>query len=239
MQLSNLLETLNTLSPFEFQEEWDNCGLQIGNPNDDVKNIYLSLDIDFEMLESLPCDTTLITHHPLIFRPLKNLDFSRYPQMLIKKMADKNISLISLHTNFDKTHLNSFVAKKIFNIDESTQDEYIFSFSVNMSFDDALEQTTKALKLSNPRYVKSKEQINRCSIITGSGASFIPKIKSDLFLTGDIKYHDALMAKNIGLSLIDIGHYESEIHFCECLRNELELLGIAAIIADFKNPYQQ
>ena len=57
------------------------------------------------------------------------------------------------------------------------------------------------------------------------------------FLTGDIKYHDAMQAKSIGLSLIDIGHYESEHFFAQILLKHLKFLGLEVIIASSKNPF--
>ena len=74
--------------------------------------------------------------------------------------------------------------------------------------------------------------------------SLLGDIKADCFLTGDIKYHDALEAKDRGISLIDIGHYESERYFCDLLEsiliNDLKINEIMGIISkkDFKNPFE-
>jgi len=62
-------------------------------------------------------------------------------------------------------------------------------------------------------------------------------IKAECFLTGDIKYHDAMEAKTIGLSMIDIGHFESERYFGEILAKDLENLGLSVIISSSKNPF--
>jgi len=62
-------------------------------------------------------------------------------------------------------------------------------------------------------------------------------VKADCFLTGDIKYHDAMEAKSIKLSLIDIGHYESEHYFAQILQKHLKNLGLKVIIASSENPF--
>ena len=62
-------------------------------------------------------------------------------------------------------------------------------------------------------------------------------IEADCFLTGDIKYHDAMEASSLGLSMIDIGHYESERYFGEVLGGYLEKLGLSVIISPSKNPF--
>jgi len=65
----------------------------------------------------------------------------------------------------------------------------------------------------------------------------IDEIEADCFLTGDIKYHDAMQAKSINLSMIDIGHYESECFFGEILQKYLKNLGLAVIISQSENPF--
>ena len=72
---------------------------------------------------------------------------------------------------------------------------------------------------------------------TGAGASLIDEVNADCFLTGDIKYHDAMKALSENLMMVEIGHYESERFFAEILLEELKVLPILAIIANSKNPF--
>ncbi len=89
MRVREIYNFLNELSPFSLQSEWDNSGLLIGDLNTIVKTIYLSLDIDSELLESIEDNSLVITHHPLIFKGIKKIDFSAYPANLIQKMIQK------------------------------------------------------------------------------------------------------------------------------------------------------
>ena len=104
---------LDALSPFATQASWDNSGLLIGTRSDAFDRIYLSLDVDRALVEEAEEHSLIITHHPLIFSGLKQLDFARYPSNLIQTIVRKNIALIAMHTNFDLSHLNAYVARKL------------------------------------------------------------------------------------------------------------------------------
>ena len=81
------------------------------------------------------------------------------------------------------------------------------------------------------------EVIEKCALVTGSGASLLSRINADCFLTGDVKYHDAMEAIALKQSIIDIGHYESEAYFTDILQHDLEKLGLSVIISPTKNPF--
>jgi hypothetical protein len=110
-------------------------------------------------------------------------------------------------------------------------------FDVNRSFDEFALDVKNSLNLKFTKNIKAQEYIKTAVLTTGSGASLIPKIEADCFLSGDMKYHDSLSAKERGLSIIDIGHYESEIYFADILDKELKIKNIFAIIANSRNPF--
>jgi len=99
----------------KYLEEWapkgiawvkDNVGLQVGDPEVKIKNIMISLDLKEEVIESALKESCnlIVTHHPLLFRPLKNLDFAKNKNaVMIEKMIKNNITLYSAHTNLDFT----------------------------------------------------------------------------------------------------------------------------------------
>jgi putative NIF3 family GTP cyclohydrolase 1 type 2 len=94
------------------------------------------------------------------------------------------------------------------------------------------------LGLETLRVVSPKHQINSIALTTGAGASLIDEVDADCFLTGDIKYHDAMKAMSQNLMMVDIGHYESEKYFAEVLMKELKNLGILGIISQSQNPFE-
>ena len=237
MKILDIYAFLDKLSPFDLQESWDNSGLLIGEFSQDIKKIALSIDVDEALIDSLEKDSLLITHHPIIFGGLKQLEFSKYPANLIKKMIEKNISNIAMHTNFDQTHLNNYVAKEVLGYKIVKKDGFVIYLEVNEDFETFTKKVSSAFGLRHSRCVKCSDMVEIAALTTGSGCSLMKSIKADCFLTGDIKYHDAMEAKSINLSLIDIGHYESEHFFAQILLKHLKNLGLEVIIASSKNPF--
>lgn len=237
MTIEQIYNHLNELSPFELQEKWDNSGLLVGDFSQEVTKVALSIDVDEALIDSLENDTLLITHHPIIFGGLKQLEFNKYPSNLLKKMIQKNISNISMHTNFDKTHLNDFVASDVLGYNILYKDSFITYIEVNEEFDRFASSIARVFNLPYIKCVKNREFIKNVALVTGSGGSLIKDVRADCFLTGDIKYHDAMEASSINLSLIDIGHFESEQFFTEILHKHLKNLGLKAIISSSKNPF--
>jgi len=237
MKISQIYEFLNELSPFELQESWDNSGLLLGDFNQDVKKIVLSIDVDESLIDSIDNDSLLITHHPLIFGGLKQLEFNKYPANLIQKMIKKNISNIAMHTNFDQTHLNEYVATEVLGYKIAQKDGFVAYLDVDEEFDEFAKKVSLAFGLPHARCVKSSNRVKRVALTTGSGCSLLKSIDADCFLTGDVKYHDAMEARSIKLSLIDIGHFESEHFFAQILHQHLKNLGLEAIISSSKNPF--
>jgi len=237
MILQDIYTALDKISPFELQERWDNSGLIVGDMSYDVEKIVLSIDIDEELLLNSDEGVLFIVHHPLIFDGLKSLDFSRYPSNLIKIMIEKSQSCIAMHTNFDKSHLNRYVFEEILGFKAEESSDFLLTDYRGWSSNELLAHIKDRLNLENIKMVAPKESINSISLCTGSGASLIDSVKADCFLTGDIKYHDAMKAKSQNLMMIDIGHYESEMFFSELLARELKDLPLLAIITHSKNPF--
>jgi len=237
MKLEDIYNTLDEISPFELQEKWDNSGLIIGDMNRNITSLVVSLDIDEELLLEHDEGVLFIVHHPLIFSGLTSLDFSKYPANLIEIMIQKNQSLIAMHTNFDKTHLNRYVFENILGFSTTSQSEFLCTTIQNWQGSDLIAHIKERLQLPLLKVVAPKETIESISLCTGAGASLIDSVQSDCFLTGDIKYHDAMKAKSQNLMLIEIGHYESEQFFAEVLAKELKLLPLLAIITNSKNPF--
>ncbi|MGE3613639.1 MAG: Nif3-like dinuclear metal center hexameric protein [Sulfurimonas sp.] len=237
MKLSEIYTFLDSLSPYELQEKWDNSGLLLGDFNQDIQKIVLSIDVDEALIDSMEENSLLITHHPLIFGGLRQLQFNQYPANLIQKMIQKNISNISMHTNFDQTHLNDYVATQILGYEIVQKEGFVAYLDVEEDFDTFAAKVATAFSLPHAKCVKSAQWIHRAALTTGSGGSLLKSVKADCFLTGDIKYHDAMEAKSINLSMIDIGHFESERYFAEILLKHLKNLGLEAIISSSKNPF--
>ncbi|AJC87928.1 Nif3-like dinuclear metal center hexameric protein [Campylobacter insulaenigrae] len=238
MKIKEIYHFLNSISPFETQSSWDNSGLLIGDLDQEIKKIYLSLDVDEHLLENASCNSLFIVHHPLIFNGLKHISGQLYPQKLITKMIQKNIALIAMHTNFDLSHLNAYFTEEILGFNIKTKDNFVIYCDINLSFNDLVSHIKDKLSLKYIKVVEAAREINSIAICTGSGGDLIPYIKADCFLSGDFKYHQALESYHNGLSLIDMGHYESENYFGKILSRYLQNFPIEVIISVSKNPFQ-
>ena len=237
MTVEEIYTHLDSISPFELQEKWDNSGLNVGEMTREVSEVVVSLDIDSDMIETAKEGTLFVVHHPLIFDKLGSLDFSKYPSNLLEKMILKKHSLIAMHTNFDQTHLNKYVFEKILGFKLEKQDSFLCTAKGEWNYKALLKRIKEKLNLPTLKVVGKKENISSIALCTGAGASLMDEVEADCFLTGDIKYHDAMKAMSEDLMLIDIGHYESEKFFAEIMSDELKVLPILAIITNSKNPF--
>lgn len=144
-----------------------------------------------------------------------------------------------MHTNYDLSHLNAYFTEEILGFNISFRDEFLIYVENSISFEALCALVKKSLNLQNLRISDcGKKELKRIAICTGSGGDLIPKIDADCFLSGDFKYHQALEAVSNGLSLIDLGHFESERYFSQCLAKDLKNLPLQVIMSVSKNPFQ-
>lgn len=236
MKLSEIYSFLNELSPFELQEAWDNSGLIVGDRDTDIQKIYLSLEPTLEVLEEIEPNSLLLTHHPLIFSPLKRLDFADITARALRLTMQKNISIIAMHTNYDKTHLNEYFATTIMGFENISKEGFLVYADVDMSFEELAGLVKQKVGLGSVNCVQKNGRIQKVAIVTGSGASFLSKIDADCLITGDVKYHDAIFAMEKNIGVIDATHYATEAVFAASISENLKILPIKAIIANSKNP---
>ncbi|TET90777.1 MAG: Nif3-like dinuclear metal center hexameric protein [Sulfurovum sp.] len=237
MKLQEIYDFLDKVSPFELQEKWDNSGLILGDMQREASQIVVALDIDVEMIEEAKEGTLFIVHHPLIFGKFTQLDLSKYPANLLEKMILKKQSLIALHTNFDQTHLNRYVFEKVLGFTLETENAFVCTTKGKWHYKELLTLLKEKLNLPTLKVIGKKETITSIALTTGAGASLMDEVEADCFLTGDIKYHDAMKAMSEDLMMVDIGHYESEKFFAQIILDELKVLPLLAIISNSKNPF--
>ncbi|WQW17446.1 Nif3-like dinuclear metal center hexameric protein [Helicobacter pylori] len=238
--VKEVLEVLGCLSPFELQELWDNSGLNVGSENHEFSQIIACLEITLKIALNTPKNALIITHHPLIFKPLKTLNDESYPGNILKILIQKNISVISMHTNFDKTHLNKHFASALLGFDGLMEKGLMLvKENANIEFDALVKKIKSSLGVGSLACVKSSPIIKDLAFVCGSGASMLYSLKAQSCLvTGDVKYHDAMIAQSLGISLIDATHYYSERGFALIMAEILHSFNYLVTIENFKNPLQ-
>lgn len=210
MKVLDILEFLEKLAPLELAEPWDNCGLLIGDKNSDVLKTLVALDVT----EAVVCEAIkiganlIISHHPVIFRDIKHIRDQKNIILAIKN----DISIISMHTNLDKTFVNDILAKKLelSNI-QSLELGKIGTLKAPMHINDFIVYVKEKLNIDSISFANATDTVYKLAVIGGSGGSFLGKTQdADTFITGDISYHTFLDAVDMGKNIIDAGHFATE-----------------------------
>lgn len=228
VSIGKIIDAMEELAPLSFQEGFDNAGLLCGNKDDVCTGVFVCLDVSESVIEEAvrkSCNM-IISHHPLIFRGVKNLLPSTNVNRCLLKALQHGIALYSSHTNLDAAAdgVNTLLAKTLgienfVPFSGERADGLYFGIGGVGELRTAkeerafLEQVKKTLNIHTIRYVSGKtKQIKRVAICSGSGAEFISLAlakEADCYLTADLKYHEFLDAEN-HILLADIGHFESE-----------------------------
>jgi len=245
-KIPDIFALLNEIAPFDLSEDWDNSGLQVGSMNREVKKVMIGLDVSSSLLNVAANENfdLIITHHPLIFHPERPIDFDRMPGKAIEIAAKKGISIVSLHTNIDKARggLNDYFASAIglenatpFLIDpsghglnhEETGIGRIGCLDTKLALKTLALQIKEKLSLPYLRVTGDIDMIvETVAVCTGSGGSLIEEFLNsgaEVFISGDIKYHDARRVEECSKGIIDVGHFGSEWMVIDLLFEKLTL----------------
>ena len=249
MKIKTLLKRLGKEFPINLAESWDNVGLLVGDENREITKIQISLDATEEVIDHAIKEgaNLIITHHPMIFSGLKNITSKNFMGRKVLKLIENKIAVYSMHTNLDSANggLNEYIVSKLGVENSKILDEKkdmnnlslgglgrIYSLATPIKLEEYLEVVRSNLNLDTIRVVGELDRkVKKIAIVNGSGASYLKKVEKlgvDLFITGDIKYHEGLDAREMGIALFDIGHYESEhfftdliVKFCDDLTVEI------------------
>ncbi|MBE1553730.1 Nif3-like dinuclear metal center hexameric protein [Sporosarcina limicola] len=209
-------------SPKRFAMEGDPVGLHIGQLNRPVDKVLVTLDVNEKVVdEAIQQGVNLIiAHHPLIFRPLKNILTDTPQGRLIEKCIKNDISVYAAHTNLDIAPggVNDMLASKLGLIDtevvEQTYNEYglgrIGKPAEKMTLKQFAEHVKSVFGVPTLRFVGNPEKvIRKVAVLGGDGNKYIGAAKrsgADVLVTGDLYYHIAHDAEAMGLAVIDPGH---------------------------------
>ena len=102
-KVKDIINIMNHLAPKKFAESWDNPGLQIGNPDREIETVLTALDVTVDVVKKAVEKKAgmIITHHPLLFKPLKCIDMTPEKGKIIELLISNNITAFAAHTNLD------------------------------------------------------------------------------------------------------------------------------------------
>jgi dinuclear metal center protein, YbgI/SA1388 family len=249
MIIKEIIDTLEKVFPLSNGEPWDNIGLLIGDYNAQIDKVQVSLDITENVIDYAIQNEVkfIISHHPMIFSHIKQINNRNLLGRKILKLIENKIAVYSMHTNLDSSPLglNEYIlnllgVEEFKVLDENPNDEEVgigryFVLKNKISLREYADILKSKLELESIRIITNSldTKIGRIAIVNGSGMEYWKRaleLGIDLFITGDVKYHDGLDALERKLNIIDIGHYNSEKNFGNILKKYLEKINLDVII---------
>lgn len=230
IKIKDIISTIEEEAPLHWQEDYDNSGLILGDIEKQCTGVYVCLDLSQEILDNAienGCNL-IISHHPIIYKAIKKIDYSTFVGQLIVRAIKNDIVIYAAHTNMDNAFngVNGILAEKI-GLEKITplsnglyHEERnwlgggaIGTLKKEISKEDFFIHLKNVLGLSVIKHnSNSIDKISRVAICGGSGSFLVSeaiKAKADVFITADIKYHDYLDSEP-NILLAEIGHFESE-----------------------------
>lgn len=225
-----VMNAIERIAPRHLAEDWDNTGLLVGSFSQKVERILVALDVDDTVVaEAIERSADMIVaHHPAIFRGMKQLRTDLPLGRRLAALLTHSIAVAAAHTNLDITRggVNDVLAERLgleklsafittAQADGSAESlGRIGTLPAPVAIDDFAHSVRERLGVSHVRLVRAADRpVRRVAVVGGAGAEFIDtavRRGADVYLTGDVKYHEAQRAAEQGMHLIDAGHFGTE-----------------------------
>ncbi len=246
LNVADVIDVIEVMAPPILAEDWDNCGLQVGSRKWPVRKIRVALDPLLDVVQAAAAQQVdlLITHHPLLFSALRTVDLETAVGRVIEAALASQMAIYSAHTNLDSASggLNQMFAD-IIGLDElvpmvpagpvSDQTDSdtaagmgrLGRLETQMSLEVLAKLVKRRFNLKAVKIVGDPQMsVQRVAVCSGAGSSLLDVFLSseaDVYLTGDLRYHDARRVEDHGRALIDVGHFASEHIFIDKLVDQL------------------
>lgn len=228
MKIEQITEVIERFAPLRYQESYDNAGLIVGRPQDEVHKALLAVDVTEEVVDEAEregCDL-IITHHPIVFHALKRFNSATYVERCVERAIRRGIALYACHTNLDSTPGGmSWQVGRMLGMERMQVLQPTDPSDVRVGFGIVGElpaevETTAFLQRIRERLAAPvirhsdlvRPHVRRVAVCTGAGGSLIgdaARAGADLYVTADLKYNDFISPVG-GLVVADVGHFESE-----------------------------
>ena len=231
--VQEIFETIAQWAPTELQMDFDNSGFLLGHGDRRVRKVLLALDITLPVIheaEELGAEL-IVSHHPLIFRPLKSLTYEGSGRKALE-LAEKGIAAICMHTNLDIAAggVNDVLIRLLGAQPDGALDAEgcgrVGTLPQPMELRDFLALCRERLHVNGLRYVDGGKPVQHIAVMGGSGGDeFLLALNKgcDTYVTADVKYHSFLDAAEAGLNLIDADHFCTENPVIPDLAHRLQM----------------
>lgn len=232
MKKDKIIKIIEDVFPKENAEVWDNSGLIIDFERKDINKVYLSVDILYDDIDKLDGVDMLITHHPLIFSGIKQID-NQEQSKIIKHLIKNEIVYYCAHTSFDikKEGFYNFYKNKLSlkNTDFAIKisDDLGYGIKGELIKISLLSLANKLKTINHSKYVqiyKNNDRNERIILLNGSGKDFLNQIieeSPDTVISSDFSYHDIQALRNAKINFIMQDHNDSEKAFVDTIENIL------------------
>ncbi len=252
VRICDIYDVIDGAAPFASALSFDNSGLLVGDKAAEVTRALIALDITPQVVEEAASINAnlIISHHPVIFAPLRSLGSQDVPYQL----ARRGIAALCCHTNLDispvcgvNVALGSKLALKGLRQEDVFGEECIlFSGELDVETEPGAfaALVRERLGAGPVRFIPGRGPVKRVFLCAGAGGGFAGFARcrgADAYLTGEMKHHEALEAAATGLTCVVAGHYETERPFAEFLAAYLKkrLPGAAFLVSKSQeNPFK-
>lgn len=244
-QIQDVISFLRDFAPLQLSEDWDNVGLLIGDPADDVRSVLTCLTLTPNVAEEAISRGVqlIVTHHPILFRPVQRLTAETSEGRMLLTLIRAGISVYSPHTSYDSAvdGINAQLAR-LFDLQgvqplrPNATDTGVtpptgsgrWGLMPNaMSLRELIMHIKPALRVSTVQFVGDLDRpITKLGIACGAAAEFLhdaAKMGCEALLTGEARFHVCLEAEAAKIALVLPGHFATERPAMEHLANVLRL----------------
>lgn len=236
-KLREIIAALERLAPLKLQDEWDNSGLQVGFPDAEISRVLVCLDITEAIVEDAVAKkcNLIVSHHPLLFKPLRQVSDSTYQQRCVVKALAGGVSIYSAHTSLDNAPggVNHKIAsllglqnlRWLSTRDGEDAGAGLIGELLQPERDaDFLARVKCSFGVQCLRHsALDGREIRRVALCGGAGAFLLRdaiRAGADCYLSGEFHYHDYF--ENGGVLLAELGHYQSEQYTQDLLQDYLQ-----------------
>ncbi|HSM73318.1 MAG TPA: Nif3-like dinuclear metal center hexameric protein [Desulfobacterales bacterium] len=261
--VEDICQVMEAIAPARLAESWDNVGLQVGHRRWPVATVMVALD-PLTAVVAAACRAgagLLVTHHPLIFKPLQRLDLETPLGAIIAMALEHRLAIFSAHTNLDSAAdgLNDLLARRIGltlegalspldvpsagSLERASREGLgrVGLLPAAMTLEALARQVQTRIPAARVRFAGERDLlVKRVALCSGSGGSLLEVFAGsgcEAFISGDLRYHDARWAEENGRGLIDIGHFASEhlvvADLAQRLQAGLQQRGLRVVVTAF------
>lgn len=228
IKIKDFMEYAEKLAPLGLEEKYDNVGLSIGDKEEVIKGILVTLDVTLDVIEEAKDKgaNLIYSHHPLLFKRPNSITTDTLQGKKIIELIRNNINVYSSHTNLDSVDggLNDIIVNMLGYSNSEILEEKMgydgcgIGRIINLDKEVTVKDMCRLLKLKlQPPFLRvvgdMQQKAKKIAIINGSGQDYFNMAAAkgaQLIITGDTSYHYVNDYKEMGIAIIDISHFSCE-----------------------------